>query len=252
MRYRPYGRYDGQLCAGFADGLRRDNADRLADIHLAAVRHVLAIAAGADAVARAAGQHGAHKHALDARVANCLRLGVVNQLILVDKHFAGRRIGDVGSSRAAAQTFLQRFDGLLAAEQLGNMHAANRQTALQEAVFLTDDNFLRNIDQTAGQIARVSGFHSRVGQSLTGTVRRQEELLHVQTLAEVCTNGQFHGLAGRRCHQPRIPASCDTCAAEPRAPESVNMRIGLKGSRFGRIWSRRVFVQVFHRLMTRL
>ena len=165
------------------------------------MRHVLAIAAGADAVARAAGQHGANKHALDARVANCLRLGVVNQLILVDKHFAGRRIGDVGSSRTAAQTLLQRFDGLLAAEQLGNMHAANRQTALQEAVFLADDNFLRNIDQTAGQIARVSGFHSRVGQSLTGTVRRQEELLHVQTLAEVCTNGQFHGLAGRRRHQ---------------------------------------------------
>ena len=45
--------------------------------------------------------------------------------------------------------------------------------------------------------------------------------------------------------RPRMPASWLTCAALPRAPESVIMRMGLNLSRPGRIRLRRLAVVAF-------
>src|SRR5690606_41896692 len=53
-----------QLRAGLADGLGRDDADRLAHLHQPARRQVAAVAADADAVPRAASQHRADDHRL--------------------------------------------------------------------------------------------------------------------------------------------------------------------------------------------
>ena len=51
-----------QLRSGFADGLRRNNTRRHADVHQPPERQVAAIALGADALPQFARQHGAHMH----------------------------------------------------------------------------------------------------------------------------------------------------------------------------------------------
>src|SRR5690606_31008280 len=57
------------------------------------------------------------------------------------------------------------------------------QTLRRAAVLLADDDVLRDVHQTTGQVTRVGGTQSGVGQTLTGTVRRDEVLRHRQTLA---------------------------------------------------------------------
>jgi hypothetical protein len=56
----------GELRAGFADGLRRDDADRFAALDQTAGGQVAAVAGDANAALRFAGQHGADLDALDA------------------------------------------------------------------------------------------------------------------------------------------------------------------------------------------
>ena len=48
----------GQLRAGFADGLRGDDADRFAQFHHAAAGQVAAVTKGANSAAGFAGEHG--------------------------------------------------------------------------------------------------------------------------------------------------------------------------------------------------
>ena len=55
----------GELGAGFADGLRRDDADRFAAFHQASGGEVAAVTGDANAALRFAGQHRADLDALD-------------------------------------------------------------------------------------------------------------------------------------------------------------------------------------------
>src|SRR5690606_14792591 len=57
-----------ELGAGLADRLARDDADRLADVHLVAAREVAPVAFRADAATRLAREHGADDDLLDARL----------------------------------------------------------------------------------------------------------------------------------------------------------------------------------------
>ena len=51
------------------------------------------------------------------------------------------------------------------------------------AVVFADDDVLRDVHETTGEVTRVGGTEGRVGQTLAGTVRRDEVLRHRQTLA---------------------------------------------------------------------
>src|SRR6185437_2164650 len=57
----------GELGTRLADGLRRDDADRFADVHGGAAGEISPIALAADAVAEFARQHRPHAHLLDVR-----------------------------------------------------------------------------------------------------------------------------------------------------------------------------------------
>ena len=76
-----------ELRAGFADGLRGDDADGLAELDQAAGREVAAVAMDADAVLAFAGEHRADAHALNARGFNALGLFLVNFLVRADEKF---------------------------------------------------------------------------------------------------------------------------------------------------------------------
>ena len=76
-----------------------------------------------------------------------------------------------------------------------------RQAALGAAVLLADDDVLRDVHQTTGQVARVGGPQRGVGQTLAGTVRGDEVLQHGQALAEVRLDRARDDLALRVGHQ---------------------------------------------------
>src|SRR5262249_20329568 len=65
-------RAHGELCAGFADGLRGDDADRFAEFDHAASREVASVAQSANSAARFAGQHGTDAHTFDTRTLNLI------------------------------------------------------------------------------------------------------------------------------------------------------------------------------------
>ena len=57
------------------------------------------------------------------------------------------------------------------------------ETLGRAAVVLADDDILRDVHETTREVARVGRTEGRVGQTLAGTVRRDEVLRHRQTLA---------------------------------------------------------------------
>ena len=98
--------------------------------------------------------------------------------------------------------------------------------------FIADDNILRYIDQTTGQVTRVSGTQRGIRQTLTGASGGVEVLQNVQAFTVVGLDGDFDGTY-RRCwrsdhaYQPadgsgpwslgrRSPPSCRWGCRRPR------------------------------------
>ena len=86
---------------------------------------------------------------------------------------------DILEQAAADQVLVQL--ALLVVQRVRNAH-------VRAAVDLVDDDVLRDVDQTTGQVTRVGGTQSGVGHALTGAVRGDEVLQHRQALAEVRLN----------------------------------------------------------------
>src|SRR5215213_2920329 len=187
-----------QLGAGLTDRLGGDDADRLADVHELAGRERPAVAGGAGAEQRLAGEDAADLHLRDVGV---------DQRGDEDVAQVGVRLGDdrpvlgdhVGSQGAGVHAGLHvRVPRDLAVDDGADRHD---DATVGAAVLLADDDVLRDVDQPAGEVAGVRGTERRVGQALTGTVRGDEVLQHGQTLPEVGLDRPRDDLALRVGHQ---------------------------------------------------
>src|SRR5690606_27848354 len=172
-----------QLRTGLTDRLRGDDADGLADVHQLAGGHRAAVADRAHPGAGLAGEHAADLDRGDAGLDQLLDDRVAEVGALGDQDVAVA-VGDVLGSGARVDAGLhvrvprQRTVGQL----LGDRHP---DAALGAAVGLADDDVLRDVDQTPGQVTGVGGAERRVGQTLAGTVVGDEVLQHRQAFAEV-------------------------------------------------------------------
>ena len=101
-----------QLRAGLADGLRRDDADREAELDQLAGREVAAVALRAAAAAGRAREHRADADLLDARFLDGGRRLLVELLALVDDHLARERVDDPLERDAADDALAERLDDL--------------------------------------------------------------------------------------------------------------------------------------------
>src|SRR5262249_38822635 len=90
-----------ELRARLADRLRRDHADRFAEVHLAPAREVASVALDAHAALGRAGQHGADLHLLNARVLDQLHLLLVDLFARLAQNFFRVRVRDVFERDAA-------------------------------------------------------------------------------------------------------------------------------------------------------
>ena len=89
------------------------------------------------------------------------------------------------------------------------------------AVLLADDDVLRDVDETAGQVTGVGGVAGRVDQALTGAVGGDEVLQRLEALAEVGLDGQVDGVAGHVGHEAT------------HACELTQLRLGASGAGVG-------------------
>ena len=69
------------------------------------------------------------------------------------------------------------------------------------AIVLADDDVLRHVDETTGEVAGVSGLERGVGEALTRAVGRDEVLQHGEAFTEVRRDGRLDDFAGRLGHQ---------------------------------------------------
>ena len=169
----------GQLRAGFADGLRRDDAYRFAHLDVVARRHVLTVALGADAVLGLAGENGADTHALHARRVDRRRLIGGEHGVLFREQLARGGIEDVVHAVSARDPVAQRLD-----HRARSVHYRSHYAALGvAAVFLVDDDVLRNVDQPSGEVTGVCRFKSGVRQTFTSAVSGNEVFQNGKTFA---------------------------------------------------------------------
>ncbi len=83
---------------------------------------------------------------------------------------------------------------------------------------LTDDNILRNVNQTAGQITRVSGTECRICQTFTCATGRNKVFQNIQTFTIICTNRNFDcrtgSIGNQSTHSGKLTKLCNrtTCA----------------------------------------
>src|SRR5262249_54256157 len=74
-------------------------------------------------------------------------------------------------------------------------------TVVGAAVALIDDHVLRDVDETAGEIAGVGGLQRGVGETFARAVSGDEVFQHGEAFAEVRGDGRFHDLAGGLGHE---------------------------------------------------
>jgi hypothetical protein len=171
-----------QLGAGLADGLRGDDADRLAHVHPLAGGKRAAVALGADADLGLADQHVVRLDGLDAGVDERVDHRSVVSDSPMRQHGAVRpdHVLGQGAPGAGVLDVVQ-----LAEDAVGALaRDLHREPTLGAAVLLADDDVLRHVHQTPGEVPGVGGAQRGVGEALTGAVGRDEVLEHGQALAE--------------------------------------------------------------------
>ena len=97
-----------------------------------------------------------------------LRLLLVDLVVDVGDDVAGERIDDLLERDAADDAVAQRLDDFARLDDRARLDAVHRA-----AVDLVDDDVLRHVDQTTGQVTRVGRLQRGVGQTLTRAVYRR-------------------------------------------------------------------------------
>ncbi len=156
----------GELRARLADGLGGDDADRHADFDRLARRHVLTVAASANAARRRAGERRAHEDAAQPKLLDLCRNRVGDDLVALDDHHIGHRIDDGFNAGTTADDILQRDINFLAL-----VEGLLRNTSGHSAIVLEDDDRLRHIAKLAREVSRVRRLQRGIGETLTGAVR---------------------------------------------------------------------------------
>ena len=189
-------RAHGELGARLADRLRRDHADRLADIDRRAAREIAPVALAADAIEQFAAQHGPHADLLHMRGVDLLGDVFGDLLAALDDDVAGFRMLHVLGRGTAQDALGERRHDLAAVD-----HGLDADALLGAAIFGRDDAVVGDVDEPAGEIARVGRLERGVGQTLARAVRRVEVLEHGEPFLEVGKDRRLDDLARRLRHQ---------------------------------------------------
>ena len=90
---------------------------------------------------------------------------------------------DILAGETSCDTLLKALNLLFSVGELLHIHARDFSTVA--AVHLTDDQILRYVYQTSGQITRVGGTKRGIGHSLSSSMCRHEVFQYLKTFTEV-------------------------------------------------------------------
>ncbi len=186
----------GELSTGLTDGLSGNDPGRLAEVHQLAGRQVATVAHGANASPRLAGEHRTNFHPFHTRVLNIVGDDFGDLLTGRDDGLAGEAVLDGLRRDPPYDPVAKSLDDLTGLDDGSYVDALDGS-----AVRLGDDDILRDIHQASGQVARIGRLEGRIGQTLAGSVSRDEVLQHGKPFAEVARNGRLDDLAGRLGHE---------------------------------------------------
>ena len=163
-----------QLRARLADRLRRDDADRLAELDHLAGREVAAVALRA--ARRGATRRSAPSGSSPSR---CRRPESPTPCSSSISSLTSTITSPVNGSvifSSVTRPMMRSRSGSMISPALDD--GAGFDAVDRAAVDLVDDHVLRDVDETARQVARVGRLERRVGQALARAVRRDEVLQH--------------------------------------------------------------------------
>src|SRR5690606_22692724 len=185
-----------QLCTRFTDGLGGNHTHGFAAVDHGATAQIAAVAVSAQTMTRFAGERRADLDFVNAKFVDEVDVIFGEQGARRDGSFLRVGVHDIHRGHTTKNPVTQRFDHFTAFNQ-----RLQGVTLGGAAVVLGDDEVLRNVDQTAGQVTRVGSLKSRIGQTFTRTVSRDEVLQYVQPFTEVRCNRRFDNGAIRLGHQ---------------------------------------------------
>ena len=109
-----------ELRTGLADGLGRDDADGLTDVHAVAPREIASVAQGANTAARLACEHGTNDDLLDTRVLDGTHQSLVELGVCLGDHLARERVDHVLQCDAAENAVAERLNDFARLFELGH------------------------------------------------------------------------------------------------------------------------------------
>ena len=185
-----------QLRTGLADGLGRDDTDRLAGADGLARGKVHAVALRANAAVGLARKHRADLDGVDIELLHEVGILGGHHVILGNEDLVRAGLHHVVDRIAAVDALGELFDDLAVLADLADRDAAGRA-----AVVGADDDILADVDHSAGQVTGVCRTKSRIGKALTGASGGGEVFKDGQTFAEVCLDRDLDRLTGGVGHQ---------------------------------------------------
>ena len=174
---------EGKLGTRLTDGLGCDDSDNLALLDHTAGGEITSVALRADSLAGLAGKHGADFNLLDRQRVNEIGGSLPDFLTGLDDEISGNRVEDIVYGGTSENSLSERlYDLVLVLD--GSCH----KTAQCSAILLIDDDIMRNIHKTSGEVTCVGSLEGGIGKTLTCTVGGDEVLEHCHSLLEVGNN----------------------------------------------------------------
>ena len=169
-----------QLRTRLTDGLGRQDTHGLPDIDHLVRRQISSITHPAKSPLRLTREDRPDLDDLDARGFDRLGRILPDELTGRDQKLPIDRIVDVFECNVTHDSVGKRLDDVFTL-----LEGHHLETEYGTAVVRGDGDVLRHVDQAPGEVPCVSGFESRVGETFSRPVRRDEVLDHTEALAEV-------------------------------------------------------------------
>ena len=185
-----------QLGTRLTDRLGSDNTDSFAEVDDMATSQVTPITGSTDATTTLTGKDRTNLDLLYTGIFNLQDQGLINGLVVLDKHFIRNRVNNILKSGTAKDTITQGLDNFTALNQ-----GADVDTVQSAAIVFHNDCVLSNVNQATCEVTRVSGLERGIGQTFTSTMSRDEVLQNRETFTEVCSDRRFYNRAVRLGHQ---------------------------------------------------
>ena len=189
-------RTHGQLGTRLTNRLGSDNTHSFTDIDQVATRQITTVTSSTHTVVGVTSDRRAHDNFVNAVLLEELNPLLIDQGTSGHDGFFAAGLDDITSNHTTQNALTQRLNNIATFNV-----RRHQQAVVGAAIRLGNNQILSNINQTTSQVTGVSCLQSRVGQTLTSTVSRDEVLKYVQTFTEVRSDRRFNNRAVWLGHQ---------------------------------------------------